>query len=268
MNRETPAAATSLVRLVRFEHGEEEPHRDPPEEVAPRLSVGFVERGDFEVVTERRSDHFSPGMVFVAPPGLRFRCRHAEEFPTDVCLSLEFSDPAAAGEVGATARGPALRGTNRLAYARLRLLSAAGSRHDPLAFESGAVELLAAVAEARGAARARLFRPEQLAWHARRVDRARQMLEEHYAEPMPLSRLAREAGMSLFHFARVFRELTGCSPHRHLTRIRLHHARRLLAAGRSVTETCYDVGFSNLSHFTRQFRRAFGAPPSRLRPRG
>ena len=68
--------------------------------------------------------------------------------------------------------------------------------------------------------------------------------------------------MSLFHFARVFRELTGLPPHRYLLRTRLERAAQRLRTGDSVTNTCYAVGFSNLSHFTRSFRRRFGVAPS------
>jgi AraC family transcriptional regulator len=265
MNSETVTAATPLVRLVRFEHERIVPHRDPPEESCDCFSVNFVESGSFRVMAEGRDEEFRPGMLFVTRPGLSYRCRHREEFPGDVCLSVQFSECALAGEVRGLDRGPAVRPSNRIAYARLRLLSR--SWGDPLAFEVGAMELVLAVAETGSETPSRLYRPEQLAWLARRVDRIREMLEASYADPLPLASLAREAGMSLFHFARIFGELTGTPPHRYLTGIRLRHARRLLEAGRGVTETCYDVGFSSLSHFTRQFRRAFGVTPSRLRAR-
>lgn len=264
MNQETVLASSPLVRLARFEHGTLEPHRDPVEETSPALSVNFVERGSFEVEASRRAERFAPGMVFLARPGLAYRCRHREEFPRDVCLSVQFADPTLAAQAGIASRAPAIQPTNRLAYGRLRLLAGETARRLPLALDGMAMELLAAVGEAAAGNGSRLFRAGQLSWYARRVDRARQMLEERYAEPMPLSLLAREAGMSPFHFARVFRELAGTAPHRYLLAVRLRAARRLLSAGSSVTDACYATGFSNLSHFIRQFGRAFGVSPSRL----
>jgi AraC-like DNA-binding protein len=266
MNSETVTAATPLVRLVRFEHEGIFPHRDPPEESCDCFSVNFVESGSFQVIAAGRDEEFRPGILFVTRPGLSYRCWHREEFPGDICLSVQFSDVALAEEFEWLDRGPAVRPSNRLAYARLRLLSTAGA--DPLALEVEATELVRAVVECGSRTPKRLYRPEQLAWLARRVDRARERLETGYADSQPLASLAREAGMSLFHFARIFRELIGTPPHRYLTGLRLRHARRLLEAGRGVTETCYEVGFSSLSHFTRQFRRAFGVAPSTLRARG
>jgi AraC family transcriptional regulator len=68
----------------------------------------------------------------------------------------------------------------------------------------------------------------------------------------------------MFHFARVFTELVGRPPHRYLAETRLVAARGMLEQGRSVTETCFACGYSDLSHFSRSFARRFGVPPSRL----
>jgi AraC-like DNA-binding protein len=111
---------------------------------------------------------------------------------------------------------------------------------------------------------ARPYRSDQIAWYARRVELAREMLATRFAEPLSLDRVAREAGMSPFHFSRVFRELVGMPPHRYLLRIRLLRAAQRLRAGDGVTETCLATGFNNLSHFIRTFHRVLGVPPSRF----
>jgi AraC-like DNA-binding protein len=54
----------------------------------------------------------------------------------------------------------------------------------------------------------------------------------------------------------------GVSPYGYLLRRRLEAAGKLLKDGASVTEACFAVGFNNLSHFTRSFRRHFGVEPS------
>src|SRR5207302_254909 len=100
-------------------------------------------------------------------------------------------------------------------------------------------------------------------------DRARELAREriltHSDEPHTLASLASSVGMSAFHFARVFRSLIGAPPHRLLRDVRLDRARCMLLDGQSVTTTCYAVGFGNLSHFIRSFRRRFGTAPSLLR---
>ena len=107
-----------------------------------------------------------------------------------------------------------------------------------------------------------LFRPERLSWYACRIDRAKALIESRYAEPLSLSRLARDAGMSLFHLARIFAELEGRAPHRFLTDVRLARAAARLQQGDTVTDTCFAVGFGSLSHFVTTFRRRYGVRPS------
>jgi len=111
----------------------------------------------------------------------------------------------------------------------------------------------------------RLYRPHQLNWYAERVQAVQELFQSRYAEPHSLSSVARLVGMSPFQFSRVFSELAGLPPHRYLLRVRLDRARQMLLDGKSVTETCFDVGFSNLSHFTRSFRKRFGNVPSSLK---
>jgi AraC-like DNA-binding protein len=151
--------------------------------------------------------------------------------------------------------------TNRQAFLQ-RALGACGPGD-----EARAEALSGALLWSLSAGRARqpLFRPERMAFYAARVDRAKAMIEARFAEPLSLSTLARDAGMSVFHFARVFGELEGRPPHRFLTDVRLAHANARLRDGAGVTETCFAVGFGSLSHFVTTFRRRYGVKPSHLR---
>ena len=77
---------------------------------------------------------------------------------------------------------------------------------------------------------------------------------------------AAEAGLSPFHFLRLFARVLGVTPHQYLIRSRLRRAARLLAeVPRSVTDIAYDVGFGDLSNFVRSFHRAAGVSPSGFR---
>src|SRR5262249_19578327 len=74
------------------------------------------------------------------------------------------------------------------------------------------------------------------------------------------------AGLSQFHFLRLFANALGVTPHQYLVRSRLRHAARLLAdSDRAITDVALDVGFGDLSNFVRTFHRAAGASPRRFR---
>ena len=267
MNRVTPVVSTALVSISRFDHPPGEVHRDPDDERAGSFSVNFVESGGFELRVGRERHRFDPATLFLTWPGLSFQCRHESETPTDVCVTVDLSETLGR-DVAATLGGPpappspVVPLTNRLAYLRFALLASAAV--DTLGCEAFAGEVLAAALTPAGHA-SRLFRHDQLAWYAARVRRARERLTAEYAEPHTLRGLAREVGMSPFHFARVFRELTGVPPHRYLRRVRLARAAERLGQGARVTDACFQCGFSNLGHFSRSFHRAFGVTPSRYR---
>ena len=77
---------------------------------------------------------------------------------------------------------------------------------------------------------------------------------------------AAQAGISPFHFLRLFSQVLGVTPHQYLVRSRLRHAARRLACDDSpVTDIAYDVGFGDLSNFVRTFSRAAGISPLRFR---
>jgi AraC family transcriptional regulator len=101
--------------------------------------------------------------------------------------------------------------------------------------------------------------------------RAQRFLEAHYADSaLALDRVADEAGISRFHFHRVFSSLLGETPGECLRRLRLEAALRLVAdpAGPSLTRVAYDCGFSSQSLFSRMFRQRYQESPARIRRQG
>ncbi len=93
---------------------------------------------------------------------------------------------------------------------------------------------------------------------------ARELIDCDPTADHPLWHLSSQVGMSVFLFARVFRELIGMPPHRYLVHRRLCRARDLLRSGMPVTDVCYASGFNNLSHFINSFHAHFGVSPSKL----
>lgn len=97
------------------------------------------------------------------------------------------------------------------------------------------------------------------------LKRAREHLDCHLSEPIPLQDLASNVGVSPFHFQRLFKEFFGGSPNEYVRTRRLARARELIQSGMGVTEACFEVGFQSPSTFTRFYRREFGESPSQAR---
>jgi AraC-like DNA-binding protein len=91
-------------------------------------------------------------------------------------------------------------------------------------------------------------------------------IDAHSHQQIDLEQAAGQAGISPFHFLRLFSSVLGVTPHQYLVRSRLRHAARLLADNDiPVTDVAYDVGFGDLSNFVRTFHRAAGVSPRRFR---
>lgn len=90
------------------------------------------------------------------------------------------------------------------------------------------------------------------------------ILRKEYGTRIPVSRLAKAAGMSLTAFHVQFKQLTSLTPLQFQKRLRLIEARRLMVQeGSSATRAALDVGYESISQFTREYARMFGAPPKR-----
>ncbi len=98
------------------------------------------------------------------------------------------------------------------------------------------------------------------------VRRARQHILSHLTEPLTLEDVARHAGVSSFHFCKIFKRATGLTFTELVNRARVEQAKRLLLKPqRRITEVAYDVGFQSLSQFNRSFRRVTGESPTQYR---
>lgn len=99
------------------------------------------------------------------------------------------------------------------------------------------------------------------------IARAIAFMREHFSDAaLSLDLVAAAAYMSRFYFSRRFRELTGRRFIDYLTMLRMSEARSLLVeTDHSVTSICNAVGYRDLSHFERTFKRWFDVPPSEYR---
>ena len=100
----------------------------------------------------------------------------------------------------------------------------------------------------------------------RRIRRSVELMHAQLGYDLPLKTIAAASYLSPFHFARLFKKLTGSTPHAYLAGIRTTRAQSLLAdAGLSVTEISSRVGYSSSSHFTKAFRETTGLTPRAFR---
>ena len=100
----------------------------------------------------------------------------------------------------------------------------------------------------------------------RRLLRARDAMDRSYAEPLDVRAVAAVAHVSEAHFIRTFRAVFGETPHRYLQRRRVERSMFLLReTDRSVTDICFDVGFTSLGTFSRTFHLIVGETPSGYR---
>lgn len=99
--------------------------------------------------------------------------------------------------------------------------------------------------------------------HSARVTRVVKYMYENSSSDFSLKNLAEIAGMSQYHFIRVFKSSTGMTPYEFLLDIRINKAKKLLSeTSLTITKICNECGINNLSRFTRLFKERTGVTPS------
>ena len=97
------------------------------------------------------------------------------------------------------------------------------------------------------------------------LGRVEELLHARIGRPMDIAAIAAEVDIHPVHLARVFRHHHGCSPADWLRRVRIRRACELLAGPASLSAIALATGFSDQSHFTRNFRREMGVTPGEYR---
>lgn len=89
-------------------------------------------------------------------------------------------------------------------------------------------------------------------------------MEAHLAENLSVNDLAQLAGVSKFHFNRLFKQTTHATPYQFFLRRRLERAKQLLDYGRlTISQVSHRLGFNDQSHFSKQFKNTYGITPGR-----
>jgi AraC-like DNA-binding protein len=227
-------------------------------------SIAYVREGSFGCHCPAGFFELVAGSVLVGSPGDEYTCTH-EHVCGDVCLSFFLSEglvEALGGrsevwQVGATPPLPELMVLGELAQTAADGNSDLGLDEIGQIFAGRFVEVVSGKArkQARPSARDRRRAVEAALW-----------IDDNSNREVDLEDAARQAGLSPFHFLRLFSAVLGVTPHQYLVRSRLRHAARLLSDDAiAVTDIAYDVGFGDLSNFVRTFHRAAGVSPTKFR---
>ncbi len=230
-------------------------------------SVTYVRKGSFGYRVGGEAFELVAGSILVGHAGDEYMCTHDHHVCGDECLSFQLTPElvdvidhrATTWRTGAVAPRSELVVIGELAQA------AAEGRSDVGLDEVGlvlAARVVAAVADRKPS-------PQAPGRDRQRVVEAALWIDAHAPEPICLDSIAAKAGLSPFHFLRLFAKVLGVTPHQYLVRSRLRHAARLLAdRARSITDVAFDVGFGDLSNFVRTFHRAAGVSPRKFREAG
>lgn len=241
------------------------PHSPVRTECHALTSISYVRRGSFGYRARGREYELIAGSLLIGRAGDEFVCMHAHHHGGDECLSFKLT-PALLDTLGGSPRAwrtGALPPLPELVVLGELAQAVAGGRSDFGLDEAGLLLVGRYLSLAEGRPRPVLHA------HARDRRRAVEMslwLDAHAHEDIDLQTAADQAGLSAYHFLRLFARVVGVTPHQYVLRSRLRRAARALAEGeRAITDVALDAGFADLSNFVRSFRRAAGVPPRAFR---
>jgi AraC-like DNA-binding protein len=241
----------------------------PFEERHDGFSIAAVIEGAFTYRGRHGEAALFPGSLLLGNHGACFSCGHTHS-RGDRCVAFNLA-PETFAEIAASSAGsgrftfaadaappaqaltPVIAGLERLA----REASPARREERALALAERLVATLSCNTSTPARATAR---------ELRRIVDAVRMIETRADDALDLAALAASAGLSKYHFLRVFRRVVGMTPHQYLTASRLRRAAAALSGSQqSVTRIAFDSGFGDLSTFNARFRAVFGTSPGAYR---
>lgn len=236
----------------------------PFPEAHAKHSISYVRKGSFGYRWRGRSFELVAGAVLVGYPGDEYVCTHDHHSGGDECLSFQYTAETL-DEIAAKAqwRVGVLPPLPQLMVVGEQAQAIANAHSDIGLDEIGLIYVR------------RLFRVTAGEWaevhKASAHDRRRAVetalwMDANARDDIDLAAAAKVAGLSSYHFLRVFSAVVGVTPHQYLVRARLRNAARLLVESEQpITKVALDVGFGDVSNFVRTFGRAAGMSPRAFR---
>jgi YesN/AraC family two-component response regulator len=98
------------------------------------------------------------------------------------------------------------------------------------------------------------------------IAKARAYIQEHQAEELSLTQVAKAVNMSSFYFCKMFKKIAGINFTAYVARVRIEKSKNLLLnPNLRVSEIAFEVGFQSLTHFNRVFKKILGQSPTEYR---
>jgi AraC-like DNA-binding protein len=235
-----------------------------------------IAQGSKEILLGKHRYRYDPAHYLITTAALSVAGQITEASKERPYLSLRLElDPTLVGSVMVEAGHPAPR-----SHSAVRAIDVSPLDADLLDTVVRLVRLLDSPTDARflaplikreivyrllmGEQGGRLRHTAVLGARSHRITEAIERLRKDFDQPLRIEDLARELGMSVSGFHHHFKAVTAMSPLQFQKQLRLQEARRLmLGEDLDAASAGYRVGYSDASHFTREYRRLFGAPPVR-----
>jgi len=248
------------------------------EEQFSNYTIALVTAGSFQYRSPLGCEFMSPGSLVLGNAGQYFECGH-EHAPGDCCLAfwftLEYFEQLAIDAGARTLNLPALRLPPMRDLSPLSARAQAALHNSELNGTSAlrktdweeisqelAVTAIRLAHQIDSSGKESIATPSAIS----RVTRAVRAIEQQMDEALTLESLAAHARLSPYHFLRLFRQLTGLTPHQYILRARLREsAVRVNSEPAKILDIALDSGFGDVSNFNRAFRTEFGVSPRAFR---
>ncbi|GAA0540504.1 helix-turn-helix domain-containing protein [Chitinophaga japonensis] len=239
--------------------------------------ISFVRKGNFIFNVFRHALDSYNGCVLITKPGYERTVTHAHAVP-DECTIFEISNdfyPSllqryrhtrffADNDLHSTLIRTGTETEFLHFYILQQVLQRSGSKlqADQLVMEM-IDKVLHAVTDYRPDTRISSRLKQQ---HLTTIERAKAYITANFAQDISLMEIAAHCFVSPFHFSRIFKTFTSCTPHQFLLSIRLQHAAMVLRdTSVPVADAAFSSGFNSIEYFTAAFRQQYRCPPARYR---
>ncbi len=263
MTRITPLFESSLLSIERSDHPTDVVHVDGRKRVPEHYELTFVESGAFSVECLNEIYHFTAGDILLSSPGNAQTVCHPEPGAQDVCLSIKFQTSTFEDSIGTRPdrTWPMKKRANSASAFQLQRIRTAVDTRNSLVIEELAILIAHSFVDSCATRCEWAAIDRNLSWYSRRIGRVCDFLNYEYANTPSVKALARIAGISPFHFSRVFHYVAGLPVHQYVVRRQLVASARSISNGQTISDAAFAAGFRSLSYFSRAFHRHFGVAP-------
>lgn len=245
-------------------------------EYSESFCISFVRKGNFLFNVFRRSLDSYNGCILITKPGYERTVTHAHAVP-DECTIFEFRNdfypkllqryPHSKFFTDNDLHSTLLRTNTETEFLHFTINQLILQRGSKLQIDQLVLQLidkvLGAVTDYEPDTRinTRLKRN-----HLTTIERAKEYITGNFSQDISLMEIAAYCYISPFHFSRIFKTFTSCSPHQYLLSIRLQHAAMLLGNTQlTVGDVAFSSGFNSIEYFTAAFRQQYKCPPAKFR---